>query len=459
MLKWIYAQSLATGVIPAVALGLGVLALAFLLIRRSRHWWLFCAITGVLSAAAATALGWAVINAWYWWPEDLPATVIICVGFALWGLVLGMATAVLGLRRMFRGSAPMQHGQSDGDAPRVSTTSVRRRLAAVAATLAIVFGSAVQVNAYFGQFPTVGSLVHGSPALATGIPHFLQKKDIVRYRTEAAAESWVPPKAMLVAGQFRSVAIPGKASGFHARNAIVYLPPAYFTKNAPVLPVVVLVAGQPGSPADWLQAGHMGQVLDGYAQAHRGLAPVVVMPDPNGAQEANTMCMNSALGKVDTYMSVDVPNWITSTLNVDTNHKHWAIAGFSYGGTCAMQMVTRHPFVYPTFAAISSELEPALTANRAVTVERAFHGNTAAFNAVVPMTLLSERSYPEIHGWLATGAQDARYTNYAVALERAGARSEMKLERTTFPGGHSWIMVTEAMPAALAYLGTQLGLQ
>ena len=102
VLKWIYAQSLATGVIPAVALGLGVLALAFLLIRRSRRWWLFCAITGVLSAAAATALGWAVIYAWYWWPEDLPATVIICVGFALWGLVLGMATAVLGLRRLFR---------------------------------------------------------------------------------------------------------------------------------------------------------------------------------------------------------------------------------------------------------------------------------------------------------------------------------------------------------------------
>ena len=156
---------------------------------------------------------------------------------------------------------------------------------------------------------------------------------------------------------------------------------------------------------------------------------------------------------------LQVPRWITDTLNVDTNHRHWAIAGFSYGGTCSLQMVTRHPDIYRTFAAISAEREPALTASRALTIRRAFRGNTAAFNAVVPMTLLDQRRYPAVHGWLASGAQDAVYTHNAQVLEAAGHAAGMAVERTTFPGGHSWTMVTKALPAAFSFLGARLGLQ
>ncbi|PYI68699.1 esterase [Arthrobacter livingstonensis] len=459
MLTWFYGLGLASGWLPAAALGLGAVALAFLLLHRSRRWWLFCVLSALASGAAAMLAGWAVIHVWYWWPEDLPATVIVCVGFGLWGLVLGSATAVLGLGSLARRRPRPRDGRRHGSARTARAASPLKVLMAVAAAVVVVAVSAVQVNVYFGEYPTVGSLIHGDPALAQGIPHFLQKKDADRFRLLPVKDGWVPPKRMQAAGEFRQVSIPGKASGFHARPAVVYLPPAYFTPHAPVLPVVVLVTGQPGSPQNWLLSGHLGQTLDTYAKGHRGLAPVVVMPDANGSQEANTMCMNSALGRVDTYMAVDVPRWIADTLNVDTNHRHWAVAGFSYGGTCAMQMVTRHPDVYRTFAAISAEREPALTANRAVTVQRAFNGNTAAFNAVVPMTLMDRHSYPEIHGWFASGAQDAVYTHNAEVLDAAGRRAGMTLERTTFPGGHSWTMVTEALPSAFSFMGARLGLQ
>ncbi|WP_113718637.1 alpha/beta hydrolase [Arthrobacter dokdonensis] len=455
---WFYGLSLASGFLPAAALGLGAAALTFLLIRRSRRWWVFCASAGAASAALAMLAGWAVIHVWYWWPEDLPPTVIACVGFGIWGLVLGLATAFLGLGGLLRrGSARGQ--RRHGVRPGTGRTSVPRAMLAVAAAVVVVAVSALQVNVYFGEYPTVGSLIHGDPALAQGIPHFLQKKATDRFRLLPVKDGWVAPKRMPGAGEFRQVSIPGKVSGFHARPAVVYLPPAYFTPHPPVLPVVVLVTGQPGSPQNWLVSGHLGQTMAAYAKAHHGLAPVVVMPDANGSQEANTMCMNSALGRVDTYMAVDVPRWITGTLNVDINHEHWAVAGFSYGGTCAMQMVTRHPNVYRTFASISAEEEPALTASRTVTIQRAFHGNAAAFDAVLPMTLLARRSYPDIHGWFASGAQDAVYTHNAKMLEAAGRKAGMKVVRTTFPGGHSWIMVTEALPSAFSFMGARLGLQ
>ncbi|MGO4384829.1 alpha/beta hydrolase [Specibacter sp. RAF43] len=459
MLKWFYAESLDSGPLPATALGLGALALAFLLIRRSRRWWLYALVTGIASAGAAMAAGWAVIHVWYWWPEDLPATVLVCAGAALWGLVLGLTTAVLGPGGPARPGAGLRHLSRGTERRPAGAVPWARRVTAVGAAVTIVAVSALAINIYFGEYPTVGSLLRGEPALARGIPHYLQKKDADRFRVLPVKDGWVAPKGMQSAGEFRSVHIPGIVSGFRARDAVVYLPPAYFTAHRPVLPVVVLVSGQPGSPENWLQSGHVDQALAGYAHAHAGLAPVVLMPDPNGSQEANTMCMNSALGRADTYMAVDVPRWITATLNVDTNHDHWAVAGFSYGATCAMQMVTRHPDVYRSFAAIAPEREPALTASRAVTIQRAFHGNAAAFNAQVPLTLMEHRSYPLVQGWFATGDQDAVFTGNAMVLEAAGRRAGMTLFRSTFPGGHSWIMVTEALPSAFSFLGARLGLQ
>ncbi|MGA7204371.1 MAG: alpha/beta hydrolase-fold protein [Specibacter sp.] len=446
---------MATGPIPALAMGLGALALAFLLVRRSPKWWIFCVLSGLASAAAASAGGWAIIHVWYWWPEDLPNNVLLCVGFGLWGLILGLTTAVLALA----GALGRRRGSHrDTGRPRHKTSAVRGLLG-VAAAIVVVAVSALQVNAYFGEYPTVGSLVKGTPAVAQGVPHFTAKPGVDRFRVVALRDGWKAPASLPAVGEFRLADIPGTTSGFHARAAIVYLPPAYFVSSAPLLPVVVLVTGQPGAPGNFLQSGGLQQTLANYADAHHGLAPVVVMPDANGSEGANTMCMNSELGNVDTYMAHDVPRWITNNLNIDTNHAHWAVAGFSYGATCAVQMVTRHPNVYRSFAAISPEREPALTANRAVTVERAFHGDVADFNAVVPMTLLKDKRYPEIHGWFASGQQDAVYTANVAVLEAAGRKAGMTLTSTTFPGGHSWVMVTEALPAAFSFLGARLGLQ
>lgn len=463
MKNWVYSLKLLSGWFPVVALIIGALALLFLLLRRSPRWWIFSVAAAVFSAVAAWFICWAVINLWFWWPEDLPTTVSICVAVGLWGLILGLTTALTGWRAR-RASADSGHVERQADESQVRAKTKRvnswfRRVVSVVAGIVIVSVCGLQINQYFGSFPTVGSLIHGSPPLAIGVPRFLKAKDEDRFQKTDVKNGWVAPKGMLTQGEFRVVTIPGKISKFPARNGIVYLPPAYFTKKRPLLPVVVMVTGQPGSPSDWLQSANLSGLLNGYAQAHHGLAPVVVMPDPNGSDSNNTMCMNSKLGNVDDYMAQDVPNWITSTLDIDTNHKHWAVGGFSYGGTCAFQMVTRHPHVYPNFFAISSELEPALTSDRTLTVQRAFGGDTAAFNAVVPMTLMAQKRFPEVHGWIATGASDQQYTHNAVLLEAAGIKSGMKLTRTTFPGGHSWIMVTEALPAAFEFLGTRLGLQ
>ena len=49
---------------------------------------------------------------------------------------------------------------------------------------------------------------------------------------------------------------------------------------------------------------------------------------------------------------------IRGRLRVDPDPPHWVIGGFSYGGTCAIQMATNYPSVYPK---LRGHLRPART--------------------------------------------------------------------------------------------------
>jgi len=78
----------------------------------------------------------------------------------------------------------------------------------------------------------------------------------------------------------------------------VYCPPAYFADNSEPPPGLVLTAGQPGDPRDWLAGDRLQSLMGGFAAHHSGLAPVVVVPDALGAQQANLICVDSSLGRV-----------------------------------------------------------------------------------------------------------------------------------------------------------------
>lgn len=450
-MNWIHELSLISGPLPVIFRLLGAAAVAFLLVRRSRRWWLFAAATAAASCLVSMAACWAVIHVFYWWPEDLPAAVVAIVALVLWVLVLGSTTALAGLRRR-RPSRSSRPGRAAG-------IPVLRRVLAVVSTLLVLLLAGVQFNAVFGQYPTVGSLLNAQLAISTAPPPAPQYGAASRYMSASVSERWTAPAGLPASGTVLSAAIPGTASGFKARNAVVYLPPAYFAAVRPVLPVLVLVSGQPGSPESWLRSSTLVQELDSYAAAHGGVAPLVVMPDPNGGENVNTMCMDSDLARAGTYMSQDVPAWIKANLDADTNPAHWAVGGFSYGGTCAMQMVTRHPGIFQTFMSISPEREPALAVNRTVTIGRAFHGDTAAFEALLPLTLMAHNKFPEIHGWFASGRQDAAYSANVRVLESAGRKSGMTIDSAMFDGGHSWQVVNAALPQGLGFVSSRIGLE
>lgn len=111
-----------------------------------------------------------------------------------------------------------------------------------------LLATAVRANAIYGEYQTMGSLFDYSP-----YPHIstldlsLNTISVREWNEQAVAKSrnttQIPQPGKLV-----HVDIPNPKSGFKAREALVWLPPAAFAKHPPKLPVMVMFAGQPAPP-------------------------------------------------------------------------------------------------------------------------------------------------------------------------------------------------------------------
>lgn len=420
--------SLLSGVVPTAVLLAGALALVVLLARRGRG--ALVTVVGAVAVAAVVllSLNWLLTRATAVLPDPLPASVTAWLAVAAGTLVLIVGNLV--------------------------GTRTGRKLLAIGSGLVVLLAAGSQINNYFAEYPTLGALTGAEGDVSTLTGTVRQPSQAVR---TPVAVRWRGPASG--ASQVVTAPIPGRISGFTARNAYVYLPPAYTSPSPPLLPVLVLVSGQPGGPEDWITAGNLQSRMDEFAAAHDGLAPVTVVVDPNGPDDTITMCMDSDVARADTYLSQDVPNWIQAELGIDANHAHWAFGGFSYGGTCAIQMATRHTDLYPSFVDISGEREPAISADRAQTVQTAFGGNAAAFTALTPLTLLGERRYPDVWGYFAVGANDPEFLPAMQVVSAAAQKAGMTVRTQVVPNeGHSWAVPEAATVPALQWLAPRLGL-
>ena len=420
--------SLITGAVPVVVLVAGAIALLVLLARRGRVALITVVVAVAVAVGAFLGLGWLVTQGLDLFPDALPTPVAAWIALAAAAVVLVVGNLV--------------------------GTGTGRKLLAIGCGFLVLVATGSQVNSYFAEYPTLGALTGTADEVSPLTGTVKQPSKAV---TTPVVGRWTGPATGT--SQVVTANIPGTVSGFTARHAYIYLPPAYRSPSPPLLPVLVLVSGQPGGPADWITAGNLQSLFDRFAAANAGLAPVTVVVDPNGPDDTITMCMDSQIARADTYLSQDVSNWIQAELGVDANHAHWAFGGFSYGGTCAIQMATRHTNLYPSFIDISGEREPAISSDRTQTIQAAFGGNTAAFDALTPLTLLSQRKYPDVWGYFAAGAADPEFLPAMTEVSAAAQKAGMRVHTQVVPNqGHSWAVPGAATLPALEWLAPRLGL-
>ncbi len=323
-----------------------------------------------------------------------------------------------------------------------------RRTISVLAVLATLLTTLGAVNQRTGTYPTVDRLFTLDAENVVNTPQLAQLRD------QVAATGTLPSQGVVF-----TVSIPATVSRFATRPAYIYVPPAWFAKVTPSLPTLVLLPGEPGSAADWSGDGDADNTADAFARHHDGVAPIIVMPDPDGLQTVDSECVNSKFGNAETYLTVDVPAYARAHLNASKAPGSLAIGGLSAGGTCSVMLALRHPSVYPTFASFSGFASPQYQeTSLSETIDTLFGGSDAAFAAHDPTQLLKDGTFDGMAGWFEVGDQDQDPLEAARNLQPAALKAGIATCILVRPGGHDFDLWSQALQDAFPWLSWRLGL-
>lgn len=397
---------------------LAAVALVGSWIRRERGWLLWkVPLLLVGTAAVIGGIAWAL------WATDT-VTDAYPVSFGLWaGLVLAaLVAAPLALRR---------------------PGTVRRIAALVALPLAFT-GGLMLIDQEYGVWPQVGDLL--------GHDHTVDPGSI-RQLLQAPNKNAPPPDKGIVVG----LDVPTTRSHFAHRPGSVYLPPAYFTAARPNLPVLLMLPGSFGTPAHWAKAGNAVATVDAFAAAHRGVAPVMVFGDENGSSTGDTECVDGPQGLAETYLTTDVADFVTGQLHINRNPGKWGVVGFSEGGTCALDLVLRHPDLYRHIIDLGGDDRPTF-GNNQHTLTALFGGSKATQDSYDPARLLAAHPFPGVTAWFAAGTDDPRNLGIARRFAALAHRAGIVTHEFTGIGGHNWQFAGTAFARVLPGLGPELGI-
>ncbi|KAA8816535.1 esterase [Bifidobacterium callitrichos] len=404
----------------------------------------------LLAAVASGILG--LIAAW------LVSDVFMVFGVSLgWPVIITIACGIAGLGFLIAAIVVANRRR----VPRTVTRRVMRALAAVLVPLALA-STGLRVDAIYGEYQTVGSLVGYSPyASIDSITVHRASMTVEQWRSRARAHR-LPSMPDATAGRIVTADIPNTRSRFHARRAMVYLPPAALSPTPPRLPVMELLAGQPGSPGRLVAASGIASMMNAYAAAHDGLAPIVVVPDQNGADSLNSLCADTSQGNAETYLTRDVVDWAKRRLPVAKTPHMWAIGGFSQGGTCTTQLAPRHPDLYGAMLPVDGELKPT-NGSVADMTRNYFRGRRADYDAQVPVNALAKLDPGEANGlalFAGAGARDVESVRNMRTIAAAARKAGMsEVTEIVVPGtGHDWHAVTAVWRPGVDWFGARTGL-
>ena len=187
-------------------------------------------------------------------------------------------------------------------------------------------------------------------------------------------------------------------------------------------------------------------MLDTFAAAHAGLAPVVV-DDRLGATFANLLCGDLPLGDTVPYLSVDGPAWIRAPLQVDPTPQDWAAGGLSFGGTCSCSWRSTHPRCTRRFWTSPDKTNHPRRSGS--TVNATFGGSATVSAQVNPLDVLKGQRLPATACVISAGRDDAEYGPLARRVVAACTAVGMNIHQ--LPGGHTWAVWAAALTRSVPF--------
>ena len=335
------------------------------------------------------------------------------------------------------------------------------RAVAVILVVCAVFSTATGIDQAYGEYATIGSLFGQDAYREADLTGMAKRSDLIsvtQWRQEAADGSISDIPAH---GEVSKVNIPATTSHFEARQALVYLPPAALVtaKHKPALPVILMMSGQPGSPGRVFAAGGIQTMMDDYAQHHDGLAPIVIAADQLGDDSHNTLCVDSPVyGKALTYLTKDVVDWVKTNLPAARQAQDWAIAGFSQGATCSLQIGANHPNLFGTIIPTGSELKPT-NGSESSMISRFFHGDRTAYEKQIPINAIRNHAPSNQTLVIGAGERDRESVRNVELIAPVAQQEGMHVTAVESLGNaHDWHAVRDTLRYGLVVFGYNTGL-
>lgn len=268
----------------------------------------------------------------------------------------------------------------------------------------------------------------------------------------AAADPAPPPhEAGVSAGRLVEITITGRRSGIRL-PAYVYLPPTYDSSTAR-LPVIEALAGFPGTPQTWFDVADPRKFVDREIKAGRMPPTIMVFPVQHPSPTRDSECVDAAGGaQFDTYLSLDLQDYVNAHFRTRTDRAGWGIFGFSTGGFCAANLALRHPDRYAAAVSFSGYY----TAITDRTTGDLYRGDSHLRDENSPLWRVTRLPVPSLALYLAC-ARDDRSGFAQLQAMAAAARSPLRVTTAYAPtGGHTGEVWRALAPAAFDWMAAQL---
>ncbi len=242
----------------------------------------------------------------------------------------------------------------------------------------------------------------------------------------------------------------GRESGVTAQ-VLIKLPRNYDARaeRARRYPVLETFQGWPGTPGAFIDGLGISGPADHLATVHRLADLLVVSPQTSVPAGRDSECVNGSAGypKLETWLTVDVPNWVLRHFRVRSDRSSWATMGLSSGGWCAAMAAMLHPDRYAAAVVFGGYFNPQ------------FFGS---YQPIAPGSIaldrydlagLARRAPPPVAIWLETSRLDpVSWESTAAFLTAVQAPMAVRTLILTKVGHRVSVWVAE-LPMALAWLG------
>jgi len=299
-------------------------------------------------------------------------------------------------------------------------------------------GAATGVNRYFSYLPHFGDVV----SVVDGNSYWPTYRDVAALAPAVAAKRYRH-------GATVQLVVPDNGSGFGTHDALVWLPPQYFTNPDERFPVVYLIHGSPGVPADWFRGGEAGSAAQKLAEQNEPL--IVVAPRMSHDWLDDPECVDGKKEKVETHFLDDVLPTVDGVLRTVPNRDARLVGGMSAGGYCALNLGLRHRDLFATIIDMSGFTKPTHDGGMDAlfgtgpTAKKKVQANTPEkYVHKLPPS-------PRIRIWLDCGTSDHEVLDQMKPIQQELVRRGFHAELHLRPGAHTFHVWAPALVESLRW--------